>query len=274
MPQTLLTGATGTLGRALVPRLQAAGHTVRAASRSPPDGAAPPTKDVDEWVELDLRTGDGLDRAVTDADVVVHAATAPHGDTEAVDVEGTRRLLDAAHAAGVTNVCHVSIVGCNAIPFSYYEHKHAAERAVERHDQETTVVRSTQFHEFVADLLGSVSRLPVWPLPTGFRLQPIAVEEAAAAVVEHATPAPGGRVPPAGGPEVHSVGELACAYRASRGLRRPVVRLPLPGAVARGFRAGEATCPDRAVGETTWEGWLAEHDGGATAATPGAEAQP
>ncbi|MFD1512870.1 SDR family oxidoreductase [Halomarina rubra] len=256
MTRTLLTGATGTLGTALRPRLRAAGHTVRAASRTPVD-------DANEWTALDLATGEGVEAAVADADVVVHTASAPRGDSEAVDVEGTKRLLAAAEDAGVSNLLYVSIVGVDEIPLSYYEHKLAAERAVEASAVPSTVVRATQFHEFVADLLDGVSRLPVWPLPTRFRVQPVAVEAVAAAVVEHATPESGGRVSPVCGPEVLSLGEVARTYRTTRGLRRPVVRLPVPGAVARGFRDGAATCPDRGVG-ATWEEWLADRYGSTT----------
>lgn len=256
MPRTLLTGATGTLGTALRPRLADAGHEVVAASRSPPAGA----DDGAEWVELDLESGTGVDTAVAGVDVVVHAASAPQGDSEAVDVEGTKQLLDAAEGADVDNFLYVSIAGIDEIPYSYYEHKLAAERAVEDSDVPSTIVRATQFHEFVAELLGLVGKLPVWPLPTKFRLQPVAAAEAAEAIVDHAGPEPGGRVPVVGGPEVQTVGDLARAYRSARGKRRPIVRLPLPGETAGAFRAGEATRPDRAVGETTWETWLADRD--------------
>ncbi|WP_232701931.1 SDR family oxidoreductase [Halobacterium wangiae] len=249
--RTLLTGATGTLGQALLPRLRDDGHDVLAASRSPP------ADDDTAWQTLDLVDGTGLEAAVSDVDVVVHAATAPQGDSEAVDVRGTERLVEAAADAGVSNVLYVSIVGVDEIPLSYYQHKHEAERVVEASEVPSTVVRATQFHSFLGGLLDGVSRLPVWPLPTKLRLQPIAVEEVADAVVEHATPDPAGRVPVVGGPEVRTLGDLARAYRAARGLRRPVVRLPLPGKVARGFRAGDATCPDRTVGTTTWDEWLA-----------------
>ena len=254
--RTLLTGATGTLGRALRPRLLEAGHEVRAASRSPP------TDDETEieWVSMDVVDGTGLREAVADVDVIVHAATAPQGDTEAVDVRGTERLLEAAADAGVSNFVYVSIVGVDEIPYSYYEHKLAAERAAEESPAPSTIVRATQFHSFVRDLLETVERLPVWPLPTGFRLQPIAVEEAAAAIAEHATPSASGRVPDVGGPEVLTVRELAKTYREARGRRRFIVRLPLPGSVASGFRSGASCCPDRTVGTVTWAEWL-EADG-------------
>ncbi|PCR92435.1 SDR family oxidoreductase [Natrinema ejinorense] len=247
--RTLLTGATGTLGTALRPRLRDAGHDVRAASRSPPsdDGA---------WVAMNLADGTGIREAIADVDVVVHAATAATGDSEAVDVRGTERLLEAAADVGVSNVVYVSIVGVDAIPYSYYRHKVAAERAVETSSVPSTIVRATQFHSFVFDLLESVARLPVWPLPTAFRLQPIHVGEAADTIAEYATPEPAGRVPDVGGPEVRTVGELARTYRDAKGLSRPLVRLPLPGEIAAGFRSGDGTCPDRTVGTVTWREWV------------------
>jgi uncharacterized protein YbjT (DUF2867 family) len=252
MTVTLLTGATGTLGTALRPRLADAGHEVVAASRDPPSGDATAA----EWVELDLGEGTGIEAAVGGVEVIVHAATAPQGDTEAVDVEGTKRLLDAAADAGVTNFVYPSIVGVDEIPFSYYEHKLAAEEAIEASSVPETVVRATQFHEFVDGLLSGVAKLPLWPLPTRLESQPIDVREAADEIVRHATPEPAGRVPAVGGPEVLRLGEMAKSYREARGLRRPIVRVPLPGEVASGFRAGEATCPDRTVGTTTWATWL------------------
>lgn len=272
MGVTLLTGATGRLGRALGPRLQTAGHELRAASRSPRDagdggiGGAGSERDREnpgrtEWVEVDLLDGTGVETAVAGADVVIHAATAPQGDSEGVDVAGTERLLDAAGRAGVSNFVYVSIVGVDEIPYAYYEHKLTAEEMVLASEVPATVLRATQFHGFVDDLLAGLSRLPVWPLPTRFRLQPIDVAEVADAVVDHATPSASGRVAPVGGPEVLSVGEIARAYRAARGLRRPVVRLPVPGEIAGGFRAGHATCPDHARGTTTWEAWLARRYG-------------
>ncbi|QKY20443.1 NAD(P)H-binding protein [Halolamina sp. CBA1230] len=253
MTRTLVTGATGTLGTALRRKLAAAGREVRAASRSPPGRS----EETVEWIELDLTDGTGVESAVDGVDVVVHAATAPRGDTETVDVNGTERLLAAAADAEVANFVYPSIVGVDEIPFAYYEHKAAAEAAVEESAVPSTIVRATQFHSFVADLLDSVAKLPVWPLPTEIPLQPVAADEVAAAIVDHATPTAGGRTDPVGGPAVRSVGDLARAYRDARGLRRPVVRLPLPGSTAAGFRTGHATCPDHAVGTVTWEAWLA-----------------
>ncbi|MFA1612512.1 SDR family oxidoreductase [Halobellus rubicundus] len=254
MVRTLVTGATGTLGTALRPRLAAAGHTVRPASRSPPEESR---GDLD-WVELDVREEAGLEAALEDIDVVVHAATAPQGDTAAVDVQGTKRLLEAAESAGVEHVLYPSIVGIDDIPYSYYEHKRAAETAVEESDVPTTIVRATQFHSFIADILDSVAKLPVWPFPTDMQLQPVDVGEVADVIADHATHLASGRVEPVGGPEICSVGDIARAYRDVRGLWRPIIRLPVPGETVAAFRAGHATCPDHRTGTVTWEEWLTE----------------
>lgn len=254
MVQTLVTGATGTLGTALRPRLAAADHTVLAASRTPVE-----ENDGDvEWVQLDLVGGTGIQSALENVDVVIHAATAPRGDTEAVDARGTTRLLEAAAEAGVENFLYPSIVGIDEIPFSYYEHKHVAETAIENSDIPSTIIRATQFHSFVAELFGYATKLPVWPLPKKIPLQPVGVGEVADVVVDYATPEASGRTDPVGGLEVLSMSELARAYCTARGIRRPILGVPVLGETAKGFRAGHATCPEHTVGTITWQEWLAE----------------
>jgi uncharacterized protein YbjT (DUF2867 family) len=254
MTRTLVTGATGTLGTALRPRLVAAGHTIRAASRDPPEE----TDNDIEWVELDLTNSRGINTSLDDVDIVIHAATAPQGDTEAIDVQGTKRLLEAAEEAGVKHFLYPSIVGINEIPFSYYEHKSVAEKAVEASDVPATIVHATQFYSFVVELLDYVAKLPVWPLPTKMQVQPINVAEVAGVIVDYATLEATGRSDPVGGPAVHSMGELAQVYRDVHSLRRPIVRVPLPGGTAASFRAGYATCPEYTVGTLTWKEWLTE----------------
>jgi uncharacterized protein YbjT (DUF2867 family) len=205
---------------------------------------------------MDLADGTGIREAVQDVDVVVHTASAPLGDTEAVDVHGTRRLLDAAEDADVENFVYISIVGIEEIPYSYYEYKLTAERAVEASDVPETILRATQFHPFVHEMLGLVARLPIWLLPTRMQIQPVDTGVVADRLVEHATRDASGRLGPVGGPAVRTVGDLATAYREARGSWRPIVRVPIPTTVFERFREGHATCPDFAVGTVTWEEWL------------------
>lgn len=252
MVRVLLTGATGTLGRELRPRLLEDGYGVRAVSRSPPATGEGRT----EWMQADLATGEGLIEALAGVDVVIHAATAPLGDTEAVDVLGTARIVDYARGEGIEHLIYVSIVGIDAIPLSYYEHKRRAERLIEDGSVPWTVLRSTQFHSLFGELLGRLRPLPCWPLPRRFRLQPIDAGEVADRIVRLIDDGPAGRPLPVGGPEVRTLGELTRTWLAVRGWRRAVVPLPLPGRVAAGFREGAATVSERAVGTTTWREWV------------------
>ena len=271
MTRTLITGATGTLGSELRPLLLDAGHEVIGASRSPSSaGSDEATADeatadeaiatgAIEWVSMDLAEGTGIEAALDGVDVVVHAASNATGDHESVDARGTGRLVEAAEAAGVSHIVYPSIVGIDEMTsYGYYEHKLAAEDAIREGEVPFTIVRATQFHEFVDEFLSMVAWLPIWPLPTGFRVQPIAAKEVAEGLVDHATGEPAGDAPPVGGPAIREGRALAEAYRSARGRRRPIVRLPLPGETAAAFRAGTATAPDRTVGDQSWEAWLAE----------------
>lgn len=110
-PQTIaLTGASGFIGRVLTPLLQAEGHTLRLLSRSgsPGQGAVA--------IKGDLLDEDSLARLVTGADVVIHLAAVisiadkTDAHTMAVNVTGTRYLLEAARRAGVRRFIHLSSV--------------------------------------------------------------------------------------------------------------------------------------------------------------------
>lgn len=106
-----------------------------------------------------------------------------------------------------------------------------------------------------------MSRFPVWALPTDFKLQPIDTGDAADEILENTSVDASGRVPDIGDPSVTCVRALAEAYRDHCGLRRPIIRLPIPGRVASAFRAGKVTCPSRMNGTLSWEMWLASHEG-------------
>jgi len=253
MTRVLVTGGTGNLGRELTPRLLAAGYTVRVMSRRSPN----PGEDARvEWAQASLESGTGLSEAVKGADVVVHAASSPV--KRGVDVAGTARLLDQARVAGVEQFVYISIVGIDQIGFSYYRNKLAAERLIEASDVPSTILRATQFHEFIDQILGILARLPLAFIPTNWQFQSISIGEVAdqlVAVVQKG-PSLGGRLPDIGGPEVLRFGEMAKAWLAAQEMRRPIVHLPLPGKLSAGFRWGHNTTPRNRVGKLTWSEWL------------------
>jgi uncharacterized protein YbjT (DUF2867 family) len=256
----LLTGGTGGLGREVVRAAEAAGHTVRIASR----GARPSDASASrEWARMDLQTGDGVPEALAVVDAVIHAASDPRRHA-AVDVQGTRLLAEAARKAGTPHLVYVSIVGVDEIPLAYYHAKHEAERILAGSGVPHSILRATQFHPFVEGMIAGFARMPLLlPLPAAFRFQPVATAEAAERLVRAAEQGPGGRLPDFGGPEVLTLGELARAWKAARGVHKPILPLRIPGALAAAFRAGKNTLHDGGErGTVRWQDWLRDPDAG------------
>src|SRR5688500_11347202 len=107
MTEILVTGGTGVLGGEIVEAADAAGHAVRVGSRGPRRAGAPATR---EWAVMDLASGSGIDEAVAEVDVVIHAASDPKRSQPA-DVDGPRALVEACRRCGVGHLVYVSIVG-------------------------------------------------------------------------------------------------------------------------------------------------------------------
>jgi uncharacterized protein YbjT (DUF2867 family) len=253
----LVTGGTGTLGRQVVPRLQDAGCQVRVLSRGSRKGA-----EGLEFVTGDLATGEGIDAAVAGTEIIVHLAGSAKGD----EVKA-RHLVRAASRAGARHLVYISVVGADRIPvvspidramFGYFAAKRAAEQVIADAGPPWTTLRATQFHDLTLLTVRQLARLPVLPVPAGFRFQPIDAGEVAARLVKLALGAPAGLVPDLGGPRVYELAELVRSYLRATHRHRPILPVWTPGAAARALRAGANLAPDRAVGHRTWEDFLAD----------------
>jgi len=255
--RVLVTGGTGTLGRQVVPRLQAAGCDVRVLSRHPHEAA-----DGIEYVTGDLLKDEGIQAAVDGAGIIVHCAGGRKGDDEA-----TRNLVRAASRAGAPHLVYISVIGADRIPvvsatdramFGYFASKLAAERVVADSGLPWTTLRAAQFHDLSLMVARQMAKLPVIPVPAGVRFQPVDTGEVAARLVELALGTPAGLVPDMGGPRVYRMADLLRGYLRARGQRRVLVPVWLPGKAARAVRAGANLAPQQAVGHRTWEDFLAD----------------
>jgi uncharacterized protein YbjT (DUF2867 family) len=258
MQQILVTGGAGRLGRLVVKHLSAAGYRVRGMSRRASPGEDWPGA---EWKQADLETGAGIPQAVEGMDVVVHVAS--RGQKRRmwqIDVEGTRRLLDAARQARVSHVVYISIVGIDKVPYAYGKAKLACEDLIEHSGLPWSILRATQFHYGIDVLLTFLTRLPlVALLPTDLLLQPVAEEDVARRLCEIVQASPSGRLPDMGGPKVYTSGELARIWLRQRGMHRAIIPIFLPGKTASALRQGGNTCPEQASGTISWEAWLQQH---------------
>jgi uncharacterized protein YbjT (DUF2867 family) len=254
----LVTGGTGTLGRQVAARLREADGEVAVLSRRAHETAAGL-----EYVTGDLATGEGIDAAVAEAEIIVHCAGSSKGDEDK-----TRTLVQAASRAGTPHLVYISVVGADRIPvisgadramFGYFASKLAAERVVTDSGLPWTTLRATQFHDLVLMVARQLAKLPVIPVPAGVRFQPVDSGEVADRLVELALGAPAGLVPDLAGPRVYRMADLLRGYLRARRRRRLMVPVRLPGEAARAVRAGANLAPERAAGHRTWEDFLAEH---------------
>src|SRR5262245_59452514 len=164
-------GGTGLIGSQVVERLKAAGHQAVPHSLS---------------TGVDIVTGQGVDDAVADADVVVNLTNSPTFDDASLDFFRTSMtsLLAATEKGGVGHFVVLSIVGVDQVPqLDYYRAKTLQEEILATGTIPYSIVRATQFMEFMGAVLsetadGETVRLPHTPI------QPIAAADVAATVAE------------------------------------------------------------------------------------------
>src|SRR3954449_7961362 len=162
-------GGTGLIGSKTVAILRQGGHEVVAAS--PKSG-------------VDTITGEGLEEAVAGAQVVVDLSNSPSFEDKAVlefFETSTRNILAAEAAAGVGHHVALSVVGANRLPDSgYMRAKVAQERLIKGGKVPYTIVRATQFFEFLGGIAGPGGDGDAVRLPTA-PMQPMAADDVAAA---------------------------------------------------------------------------------------------
>ena len=210
-------GGTGLIGSKAVPILRQGGHEVLAAS--PKSG-------------INSITGEGLKEAVTGAQVVIDLANSPSFEDKAVmeffEASG-RNLHPAEAAAGVRHHVALSIVGTDRSPDNgYFRAKVAQEKLIEASGVPYTIIRSTQFLEFLGGIASMSADGNLVRLSPGL-FQPIAADDVAAIVAETALAPPRNGVIEIAGPERAPFNEIVARYLKALGDPREVVRDPEAG---------------------------------------------
>jgi uncharacterized protein YbjT (DUF2867 family) len=207
-------GGTGLIGSKTVPILRQAGHEVIAAS--PNSG-------------VNTITGEGLEKAVAGAEVVVDLANSPSFEDKAVleffQTSG-RNLHAAEAAAGVRHHVALSIVGTDRTPDNgYFRAKVAQEKLIEASGIPYTIIRSTQFLEFLKGIADSSMDGDKVRVSPGL-FQPIAADDVAAMVADVALAPPRNGIVEIAGSERAPFNEIVARYLKAVGDHRQVVRDP------------------------------------------------
>ncbi len=207
-------GGTGLIGSKTVAILREGGHEVVAAS---------PKRGVNTV------TGEGLKEAIAGAQVVIDVSNAPSFDPQVVleffETSG-RNLVAAEAAAGVRHHVTLSIVGTDRVPGQgYYLAKVAQEKLIEDSGIPYTIIRSTQFLEFLGSIADASTDGSVVRIAPGL-LQPIAADDVAAVVAEVAFANPRNGIVEVAGPERAPFNEIIARYLKAVGDPREVVKYP------------------------------------------------
>jgi uncharacterized protein YbjT (DUF2867 family) len=176
--KVVILGGTGLIGAKLVNLLRSEGHEVIPASPS---------------LGINSITGEGLAEAVTGAQVVIDVTNAPSWEDKAVlkfFQTSTRNLLAAEAKTGVGHHVALSIVGCDRLPASgYLRAKVAQEKLIKGSPIPYTIVRATQFFEFVGGIADSATNEQTVRLPSAL-FQPILSDDVASALAKIAVAKP------------------------------------------------------------------------------------
>ncbi|BAN26310.1 SDR family oxidoreductase [Caballeronia insecticola] len=210
----VIVGGTGLIGSKTAPILRERGHEVIAAS--PKSG-------------VNTLTGAGLKEALTGAHVVIDLANSPSFEDKAVleffQASG-RNLHVAEAAAGVRHHVALSIVGIERTPENgYFRAKVAQEELIKASGIPYTIIRSTQFMEFLGGIADSSMSGNTVRLSPGL-FQPIAADDVAAAVADVALAAPRNGIVEIAGPDRAPFDEIVARYLKAMGDPREVVRDP------------------------------------------------
>jgi len=204
-------GGTGLIGSKLVSRLREQGHEAVAAS--PGTG-------------VDTVTGQGLAEALAGSQVVVDVSNAPDwGDAAVMDFfqTSTRNILAAETAAGVGHHVALSVVGTERLQGSgYFRAKLAQEEAIKAAAIPSTILRATQFFEFIGRIADSSAHDGTVSLPPLF-FQPVAADDVAAALADIAQGAPVNGTVELAGPERFRLDEFVRRYLSATSDPRQVV---------------------------------------------------
>ena len=207
-------GGTGLIGSKLVKNLGEHGHEAVAAA---------PSSGVNSI------TGEGLKEALAGAQVVIDLANSPSFEDKAVleffETSG-RNLHAAEKAAGVKHHVALSIVGTDLTPENgYFRAKVAQEKLIKASGIPYTIIRSTQFLEFLGAIAASAADGNTVRVSPGL-FQPIAADDVAAAVADVAVAPPKGGIVEIAGPERQPFNEIVARYLKAVGDPRKVVRDP------------------------------------------------
>ncbi|WPO77872.1 SDR family oxidoreductase [Flavobacterium sp. KACC 22761] len=256
MNKILITGGNGHLGKYIVDSLLSKGYNPSVLTTQ---------TILSESNRVQFFTGDlvenkGLQEATEGADVIIHCASNPR-NFQQTDIKGTKNLLEAIDKNATKHFIYISIVGIDKSDYPYYGAKLEVEKSIINSGIPFTILRTTQFHDFVFNLLKTLEEQNSGnegfiEIPSGLKFQSIAVNEVADLLISLALEKPKGLLEDCGGPEVFSFEEMVASYLKINRKNRQIKLLESEDIRHKLFTTGINLCPNQKLGKQTWEEFL------------------
>lgn len=243
----LVTGGTGTLGKVFTKILDERNAAYLILSRSNQSGSK-------KIVVGDLLNNQGVAEALKEIDIIIHLAT----DFKR-DVVMTQNLLNSIDKKSNVHLVYISIVGIDKVPFSYYKQKLASENAIKSSGISFTILRATQFHEFIYQIISTFLKFPIGFLPKRIVSQPIQIEIVANELLKISQQPAADKTLEIGGIKNMTLQQMATEWMQLTGKKKWVLNLPILGELGKAFYNGSLTTANRRKESITWKQWLSQH---------------
>ncbi|QRM45838.1 NAD(P)H-binding protein [Rhizobium sp. BG4] len=245
--KALVVGGSGLIGSQVCKILQDAGHEVIAASRR---------------TGIDTVTGEGLAASLEGVDVIVDVPNSPSFEEAAVldfFTKSSTNIAREAKSAGVKHWVALSVVGIDRLPTnSYFKAKLAQEEIINASGVPFTIVRATQFLEFLDAIAYTSTQGDVVTVSTAY-LQPIAAEDVAKFVAEAALEKAQNQTNDVAGPEAFRTVDVMTSYLKAKGNGSKVVGDPEASYFGSRLEPNSLVPvgTEPKLGSITFEAWLA-----------------
>ena len=249
----LVTGGTGQLGMTLLRQLETNNFQIDVLTRSHTFNR----KHSINYISGDLTQYETIKNVITHYDVVVHCASNPN-ESDLIDVRGTENLLKAVKGNILKHFIYISIVGVNKTKYTYYQNKFKAEQIIIGYGIPFTILRVTQFHDFVYNriLNPANNKTEFVIIPAGIKFQSIDLTDVCEKIEELIKSKASNTIIEIGGPEVLTIQDIVKDYQ---DIIKSVKKIEMTSDLndfQKLFTSEINLCREHKVGTTTWRDYL------------------
>ncbi len=247
--EILVSGASGNLGKCLTTILDREGLHYHITTRKK-------VQSGEKVLYLDLQTGEGIDNGCVGKKIIFHLASGTKKADRSTDVLSVQKLIGASLKNKVSHFIFISIVGIEKVPIKYYKFKVEAENIIKSSGVPYTILRATQFHEFIDNMISTFLKYKIGPLQMNGKNQPIETSVVAEKMFDIYKNGPINNTLEIGGPQVLDFRHLSTSWQKYTHKKKMIIPIPTVGKALSAIRTGALTCSVMNHDSCSWEDYL------------------